>query len=551
VRDCPTVVATDQRLRVEESATDAGSQPAEQPVEATSVPMAQSVASPAMPVAPPQPPEQQVASMAAAVEAKSGTEVVEPAASADARTRPNHDATAIDTPAPRRKPLLLSAAAARQKKQDANREAQDGHPREAVKGTGSVKLSARSEALTRRRKMRSSGDGVERMDRRSTEEHFEEPQCTLRRRRKVRRTATQEGDGIEGEQGADAPATTQRRRRKVRRVLDADEERVSRLRGLIRGVYERNNPAKLPQLDEHLWTKYVGVEHDVYLHICKKYGEPPDPYVAQAHKSPGKIVLQPRGSRPKAAPKARAPKKPKLGVSELRSRIRSIYERHNPEKLVKINTLLEKYAGAELEMYEQACAKYGVEPLMEATPEEITVRRGGLVARKAAAPPPAALQATKGGAKSLDFLHREIEDAADTSVGGWPFVGDAFSANSSSESWGSDNEHHMPAQGVQKNPHVDIYGDLARHVPVRAGSDAAVGTAWGAEARRDPVTLETFLGDWRDSIGNNVSVRWAPSGSRGGPLDVHLSRSGGRSDFKLGIKTQSDGRFVCGHYVLM
>jgi hypothetical protein len=454
----------------------------------------------------------------AAVEVGRALEAGEVAPSADASTHPKDDVSGAAAVKQKRKPLLLSAAAAKRRKGII--EPQDEQP-------AGVKLSARGDPGRRR-------------------EESEEPQRTLRRRRKVFHTVAQDGDRddvIEDEE------TAPRKRKKVRRQREDD---VERLRELIRAVYERNNPAKLAKLEELLQTKYVGHELDVYLHICRKYGEPPDTGHAAHHRNTrGAILLQPRGAHAKARP----PKKPTLGVTELRSRIRSIYERHNPAKLDKINSLLEKYAGAELEMYEQACAKYGEEPLMQATPEEITAKQKSFVARKATAPPPPALHdapsTTKRGAKALAFLHGEIEDAADTFGRGWPFAGEEFSGNSSSESWGSDNEHPVVVRGAQGNNFVDIYSDLGRST--RTGTDATVGTAWVAEARRDPVTLETFLGNWRDSMGNDVMVRWAPPDSRGGPLDVSLSRpspSGRGPEIKLGVKAQGGGRFVCGHYDL-
>lgn len=63
------------------------------------------------------------------------------------------------------------------------------------------------------------------------------------------------------------------------------------------------------------------------------------------------------------------------------------------------------------------------------------------------------------------------------------------------------------------------------------------------------VELETFVGEWRDSMGNHVRVDWSWPGNRGGQLDVVLSKSG-RDPIKLNVKRLSDGRFTCGHYDL-
>lgn len=63
--------------------------------------------------------------------------------------------------------------------------------------------------------------------------------------------------------------------------------------------------------------------------------------------------------------------------------------------------------------------------------------------------------------------------------------------------------------------------------------------------------METFLGAWRDSMGNKVQVEWARPGSRGGQLDVRLSKPrSDRDPIRLNIKHLGSGRFSCGHYDL-
>eukprot|EP00933_Yihiella_yeosuensis_P064255 TRINITY_DN6761_c0_g1_i3.p1 TRINITY_DN6761_c0_g1~~TRINITY_DN6761_c0_g1_i3.p1 ORF type:complete len:587 (-),score=147.52 TRINITY_DN6761_c0_g1_i3:273-2033(-) len=65
------------------------------------------------------------------------------------------------------------------------------------------------------------------------------------------------------------------------------------------------------------------------------------------------------------------------------------------------------------------------------------------------------------------------------------------------------------------------------------------------------VEIETFLGDWRDSLGNHVKVEWAKPGSRGGQLNVELSRPrSNRDPIRLDVKSVGRGRFACGHYDL-
>jgi len=63
------------------------------------------------------------------------------------------------------------------------------------------------------------------------------------------------------------------------------------------------------------------------------------------------------------------------------------------------------------------------------------------------------------------------------------------------------------------------------------------------------VELNAFIGEWRDSMGNKVSVSWARPGNRGGQLNVELIKpSGGRT--RLNVKQGDDGRVSCGHYTL-
>eukprot|EP00435_Cladocopium_sp_Y103_P063628 s209_g25.t1 len=64
------------------------------------------------------------------------------------------------------------------------------------------------------------------------------------------------------------------------------------------------------------------------------------------------------------------------------------------------------------------------------------------------------------------------------------------------------------------------------------------------------VELETFLGEWKDSFGNDVSVDWAKAGSRGGQLSVVLTNpKSSRPPIRLDVKSTGSG-FTCGHYDL-
>jgi tetratricopeptide (TPR) repeat protein len=65
---------------------------------------------------------------------------------------------------------------------------------------------------------------------------------------------------------------------------------TERLHELIKGVYQRKNPEKLPELDR-LLGKYVGKEMTMYRFVCKKYGEKPVVFVDS--ESPSSIAEEP------------------------------------------------------------------------------------------------------------------------------------------------------------------------------------------------------------------------------------------------------------------
>jgi len=77
--------------------------------------------------------------------------------------------------------------------------------------------------------------------------------------------------------------------------------------------------------------------------------------------------------------------------------------------------------------------------------------------------------------------------------------------------------------------------------------ESSVGTA-----PVDAVQLENFIGEWRDSMGHQVRVRWAQQGNAAGELDVVLLRpfSSSRNQIRLNIKALDQGKFQCGHFEL-
>jgi len=71
----------------------------------------------------------------------------------------------------------------------------------------------------------------------------------------------------EGDRRMGSAATSNQERAKSNRE-------ITRLRSLLRGVYERNNPTKLGEL-KGLFSKDVGTLRGLYQHTCEKYGEDP------------------------------------------------------------------------------------------------------------------------------------------------------------------------------------------------------------------------------------------------------------------------------------
>ena len=49
-------------------------------------------------------------------------------------------------------------------------------------------------------------------------------------------------------------------------------------------------------------------------------------------------------------------------TARIKALVKGVYSRKNPAKLDEVDDLLTKYAGAELEMYERVCNKYGERP---------------------------------------------------------------------------------------------------------------------------------------------------------------------------------------------
>lgn len=79
---------------------------------------------------------------------------------------------------------------------------------------------------------------------------------------------------------------------------------------------------------------------------------------------------------------------------------------------------------------------------------------------------------------------------------------------------------------------------------------ALLGSSSFGSAPNDAVRLEDFIGEWRDSLGHQVRVRWAQQGNVAGELDVQLIRPRSNSRVRLNVKALGEGQFQCGHFKL-
>lgn len=72
-----------------------------------------------------------------------------------------------------------------------------------------------------------------------------------------------------------------------------------------------------------------------------------------------------------------------------------------------------------------------------------------------------------------------------------------------------------------------------------------------AGAEKDALQLKDFLGEWHDSMGHQVCVKWARQGNRAGELDVELQRHhSSKNRIRLNVKALGEGKFQCGHFEL-
>ena len=135
-------------------------------------------------------------------------------------------------------------------------------------------------------------------------------------------------------------------------------------RAQVEVIYKEHNPHKMSNIDQ-LMQKHAGREteliqklHDKYVNMTpstprRQSGLLRPPTAAGIQKAVSNARLSGGG-----ALEARA----KVGefTVDYRARVLEIYELHNPEKLSKVDKLLESYSGRENELLDKLIAKYDV-----------------------------------------------------------------------------------------------------------------------------------------------------------------------------------------------
>eukprot|EP00388_Colpodella_angusta_P033661 GDKK01030199.1.p1 GENE.GDKK01030199.1~~GDKK01030199.1.p1 ORF type:complete len:251 (+),score=19.42 GDKK01030199.1:48-800(+) len=112
--------------------------------------------------------------------------------------------------------------------------------------------------------------------------------------------------------------------------------------------FEHHNKEKLSDVDTIL-TKYQGREADLFKALVGQYG--PEPAEGS-----------PTAPSPTASPPSSPARAPATTSGDYRPRIVRFFEKHNPEKLADVDTLLTKYQGREADLMKALVGKYGPEP---------------------------------------------------------------------------------------------------------------------------------------------------------------------------------------------
>jgi len=331
------------------------------------------------------------------------------------------------------------------------------------------------------------------------------------RRRKSQREREEVKDDEEASEEDDEEADPAKERSSSRKRPEVDADTVDLLRKLIKGVYEKCAPEKLSKLPS-IFSKYDGLEAEVYRKACRKYGVTPEIDLSRFEADDAEESA-------KAAPTSTA----KNGSERRRQR--------EPASGPKPGSggswpFLEDYEGNSSCSSDEAIVKQQPRPpgswqpkaaWPPWNPQNQFVTPGSWVpptGSPGAWVPPVDAKAKPKPPPEAEKLDPDLKDL----LYGRPVAG-------------------PPPPGPPPTGASPF--EPMRHV---SGPPGAL------QSGRQELRLEDFLGEWRDSMGNKVDVEWARNTSRG-QLEVLLSKKG-RDIIRLNVKQLGPGRFACGHYQL-
>ena len=113
-------------------------------------------------------------------------------------------------------------------------------------------------------------------------------------------------------------------------VVDTPRDRLVRF-------YQKYQPDKMGNIDKIL-EAYAGKMDELFAQLVTKYG--PEPPIPAANVAPGQVTRQPR------------------------DRLIAFMQKYQPDKIGNVDAILQKYAGKEDELFAQLVTKYGPEPPM-------------------------------------------------------------------------------------------------------------------------------------------------------------------------------------------
>eukprot|EP00933_Yihiella_yeosuensis_P073022 TRINITY_DN8158_c0_g2_i1.p1 TRINITY_DN8158_c0_g2~~TRINITY_DN8158_c0_g2_i1.p1 ORF type:complete len:580 (-),score=102.32 TRINITY_DN8158_c0_g2_i1:98-1837(-) len=344
-----------------------------------------------------------------------------------------------------------------------------------------------------------------------------------------------------------------------------DAAKSARLRELIKGVYERRCPEKLKKLPAIL-DKYVGMELEVYEKACRKYGETPEiDFSLPPAKADKDRILETQGiTVAQSVSSTRPPSisgQPRPGSGGSWPFVEDFSDNSASSSEAEAATLNRSGVGIRT-VAEKPPGQWQPEkrPPMPHAPLGAAPHPAHPPTHHWAAPP-----VTPWGFAPPPLIRPPMPVAVPA-----PSIGSAWGEPTGS-AWGEPAESKsqnvsapVPSTQVKKGSHLDrdleslLYGDVRKVAAVGptasipAPPAATQPPAGPGPVPPGPITvrLETFLGGWRDSMGNGVYVDWSrDKRNRHGQLDVELTKRSGGNPIKLSVK-QTGSNFQCGHYDL-